>query len=118
MLQAQVDAMQEQFRMREQQAEQQEAQSRQQPSTSRRAAQADSSAAARPEAASRGGVPARPRTTPQAQAQHCYSCGKVAAEGKRLSRCSRCQVAQYCDAACQRAHWKKHKPLCCQVAPV
>ena len=28
------------------------------------------------------------------------------------SRCSRCMSAHYCGAACQRAHWAAHKPIC------
>ncbi len=31
-------------------------------------------------------------------------------------RCSRCKTASYCGAACQRAHWATHKPLC-QIKP-
>ena len=26
--------------------------------------------------------------------------------------CSGCRTARYCDRACQRAHWKQHKPVC------
>jgi len=27
-------------------------------------------------------------------------------------RCSRCKLARYCDASCQRKHWKEHKQTC------
>jgi hypothetical protein len=26
--------------------------------------------------------------------------------------CAGCRTARYCDRACQRAHWKRHKPVC------
>lgn len=37
----------------------------------------------------------------------CVHCGN-----KATSRCGQCRVAAYCGAACQRAHWKTHKPCC------
>ena len=37
----------------------------------------------------------------------CAVCGKEAP-----LRCSRCRIARYCSANCQRADWKKHKPVC------
>ena len=37
----------------------------------------------------------------------CYSCGKGGG-----SRCSGCFVVYYCDAACQRKDWKKHRVTC------
>ncbi|KAJ0109441.1 mynd zinc finger [Diaporthe amygdali] len=43
----------------------------------------------------------------------CYKCGKIQADiGKKLSVCSRCKVASYCDHDCQKAHWSAHKPSC------
>ena len=30
----------------------------------------------------------------------------------RGARCGQCLVVVYCDRACQRAHWKQHKPRC------
>ena len=41
----------------------------------------------------------------------CALCG-VDSTTMKLSNCSACQRAQYCSEACQRADWKKHKPLC------
>mmetsp|Transcript_5086 Transcript_5086/g.7020 ORF Transcript_5086/g.7020 Transcript_5086/m.7020 type:complete len:569 (+) Transcript_5086:96-1802(+) len=38
----------------------------------------------------------------------CFRCGRTL----NLKRCGRCQMVSYCGAQCQRAHWKKHKPLC------
>uniref|UniRef100_A0A7S4JVQ4 MYND-type domain-containing protein n=1 Tax=Odontella aurita TaxID=265563 RepID=A0A7S4JVQ4_9STRA len=37
------------------------------------------------------------------------SCGKVSA---KLLRCSSCRAAKYCDAACQRSHWRRQKKEC------
>lgn len=36
----------------------------------------------------------------------------VCAREARCPKCSRCGVAFYCDTACQRAAWPKHKGLC------
>ncbi len=36
----------------------------------------------------------------------------VCAREARCRKCSRCGVAFYCDTACQRAAWPKHKGLC------
>lgn len=43
------------------------------------------------------------------QLPQCSSCG--AALKKRLT-CSRCKMAFYCSADCQKVHWKVHKPVC------
>ena len=39
----------------------------------------------------------------------CFHCGK---HGHDLRRCSQCAQAYYCNADCQRRHWRKHKPVC------
>ena len=52
--------------------------------------------------------PQPPPQQPQPQAA-CWKCGKA---GGQLRNCSRCGVARYCGAECQRAHWKDHKPEC------
>jgi MYND finger/Ankyrin repeats (3 copies)/Ankyrin repeats (many copies) len=39
----------------------------------------------------------------------CASCQK---SGIKLSACSKCHAAHYCSTACQRAHWRAHKPAC------
>jgi len=43
------------------------------------------------------------------RAKLCANCFK-ALERRRL--CSKCHTAAYCDQACQRSHWPKHKKLC------
>ena len=30
----------------------------------------------------------------------------------KVQTCSRCKRASYCDATCQKAHWKQHKVTC------
>lgn len=43
------------------------------------------------------------------------TCGKRqgnASGGAKFKVCSRCQVAMYCQVACQKAHWKMHKMEC------
>ena len=40
----------------------------------------------------------------------CFFCGK---HGHNLPKCRQCGAqAYYCNADCQRKHWKKHKPVC------
>ena len=39
----------------------------------------------------------------------CANCQK---SGIKLRDCSKCHAAQYCSTACQRAHWRAHKPAC------
>merc|ERR1712185_562353 len=41
--------------------------------------------------------------------QKCFHCGK---HGHNLPKCNTCKQAFYCDANCQRNHWKKHRPIC------
>lgn len=45
-------------------------------------------------------------------AKGCGACGKPAAAGTKLLSCSQCRAVVYCDAACQKAHWKTHKAFC------
>uniref|UniRef100_H3GGT1 MYND-type domain-containing protein n=1 Tax=Phytophthora ramorum TaxID=164328 RepID=H3GGT1_PHYRM len=44
--------------------------------------------------------------------RRCAKCDKRAAPGKELRRCTRCKCTFYCDAQCQRGHWKDHKVSC------
>ena len=44
--------------------------------------------------------------------QHCCICG---ATGVPLKKCSRCAVATYCGAICQKAGWKVHKGVCLEL---
>ena len=39
----------------------------------------------------------------------CFQCGK---RGHKLPKCTQCSQAYYCNADCQRKHWKTHKPAC------
>lgn len=39
----------------------------------------------------------------------CAHCNTAATD---LRRCSHCKKASYCNKDCQKAHWKKHKPIC------
>jgi hypothetical protein len=41
----------------------------------------------------------------------CSGCGRTDYEG-HLRACSACKKAAYCSQACQKAHWKVHKPEC------
>ena len=43
------------------------------------------------------------------RAARCRHCGKTSLRASDLSRCS-CGLALYCDAVCQKADWKCHKP--------
>jgi hypothetical protein len=45
----------------------------------------------------------------------CAACGKEGSDSGSLLICSRCKVARYCSADCQRDDWKGHKKRC--VAP-
>jgi len=48
-------------------------------------------------------------------AESCAKCGK---QGAGFKRCSRCKQACYCEAACQKADWKRHKTTCAPPAPL
>jgi hypothetical protein len=48
--------------------------------------------------------------------RRCAKCDKRAAPGKELKRCTRCKCTFYCDAQCQRGHWKDHKVSCTPAA--
>ena len=45
---------------------------------------------------------------------HLFQCSLCRKQGRSppLRRCTKCEVAYYCGKACQRAHWKSHKPAC------
>lgn len=50
-------------------------------------------------------------------ATHCFACGKTEkALGTKMSKCSKCKLATYCDKACQTKHWRStHKHKCVTV---
>lgn len=41
----------------------------------------------------------------------CKVCSKEGS-GKELKKCSGCHCVRYCDAKCQKEHWKAHKEDC------
>jgi hypothetical protein len=41
-------------------------------------------------------------------------CASVAAA--KLRTCAACGAAKYCDAACAKADWPEHKPMCAVFA--
>lgn len=48
--------------------------------------------------------------------RRCGACMKgKTRESNPLKKCTRCQVVYYCDADCQRRHWKVHKLDCLAV---
>lgn len=54
----------------------------------------------------------------KAQSVRCWECGKIEkVQGTRMSKCSRCKVATYCNADCQTKHWKKEHKKKCTVPP-
>jgi hypothetical protein len=61
--------------------------------------------------APRGGAGFNIKTQLTSPSRRCHKCGETKV-AEQLSRCARCGNAYYCDAACQRADWKAHKPNC------
>ena len=57
--------------------------------------------------------PALPLSNPQPRLElphrTCAACGK---QQLQMLKCSRCKAAFYCDAACQKRHWREHKAAC------
>jgi hypothetical protein len=47
----------------------------------------------------------------------CANCGvEPGQHGQSLKSCSRCKDVWYCNAECQRGHWKAHRGNCVAVA--
>ena len=44
----------------------------------------------------------------------CDGCQKQSSENMKL--CSGCERVRYCDAECQKKHWKEHKKVCVKCA--
>ena len=42
----------------------------------------------------------------------CARCGEMECT-IRFQKCGRCSITSYCGRSCQKAHWKKHKQVCC-----
>ena len=55
------------------------------------------------------GKPPLPDKVPWVTVFWCFHCGK---QGYHLPKCKQCEQAYYCNADCQRKHWRKHKPVC------
>ena len=58
----------------------------------------------------------KPKSKPKAKGKanwvntfRCFECGK---RDHNLPKCRQCAQAFYCDADCQRKHWRQHKPVC------
>ena len=66
------------------------------------ASSSTAAAASPPIASAEQQLPPRPRKS-------CWSRGAM---GVPLKLCSKCSVAAYCGAACQKADWKAHKGQC------
>ena len=58
-------------------------------------------------------MPAKKKPASSDDAGTCAHCER---HEPTLSSCSRCSLVKYCGRNCQRAHWKKHKPLCISKA--
>ncbi|KAI0779205.1 hypothetical protein BC629DRAFT_1594572 [Irpex lacteus] len=44
--------------------------------------------------------------------RQCQKCWKRKADGVKLMVCSKCKIASYCSAECQKADWSFHKQAC------
>ncbi|KAG8985264.1 hypothetical protein FRB93_005914 [Tulasnella sp. JGI-2019a] len=44
--------------------------------------------------------------------RHCGTCAARGGPDHPLQRCAGCKSIWYCNATCQRAHWKQHKAPC------
>ncbi len=55
--------------------------------------------------------PTKVLSTPESVLKACSYCAK-SREMAHTSFCSRCGLVRYCDASCQRGHWKFHKKKC------
>ena len=42
----------------------------------------------------------------------CWFCSTSA---PKLKACAECRIAKYCNAECQKSHWRAHKPRCLEV---
>ena len=58
-------------------------------------------------------LPAAPQLSPHVRPKQCASCGISKA---KMGTCSKCQVASYCNEACQETDWPKHREACADHA--
>ena len=57
---------------------------------------------------------AAPKPWPKkAKGLNCAACGRYDPAKNQI--CEGCKVVHFCDRACQKAAWKKHKPLCLEL---
>lgn len=42
----------------------------------------------------------------------CATCGRPEMPNRPLMQCSACREVRYCNASCQKTHWKVHKKAC------
>ncbi|KAJ9453082.1 hypothetical protein DIPPA_10274 [Diplonema papillatum] len=61
-------------------------------------------------------LPTEIHAAPPAAPLACWACGRDLTLVDPLPRCSSCKRAVYCGAACQRAHWPRHKTECVSPA--
>ena len=45
-------------------------------------------------------------------------CARPGCEERGTDRCRRCKIVHYCSRACQKEHWKVHRPSCFHADPV
>ena len=50
--------------------------------------------------------------TPSISKTLCAACGKFSKADETPKKCGRCRSVSYCNASCQKMHWKEHKPVC------
>ena len=55
------------------------------------------------------------RSNLKADLRTCAQCGPITNKDLVMKVCSVCQAARYCGAACQKLHWKEHKPECKRI---
>ena len=55
------------------------------------------------------------RSKLKADLRTCAQCGPITDKAISMRVCSACNAARYCGVACQRLHWKAHKPECKRI---
>jgi hypothetical protein len=46
---------------------------------------------------------------------NCRFCGKLETMDKEFPECAGCGLVTYCSKECQKADWRRHKPICTKV---
>lgn len=60
-----------------------------------------------------GALTRRPRE--KAKLRVCGMCDTKESVSGEHAKCSSCALLYYCDAKCQKQHWKVHKPICAAI---